>query len=261
LRDETPIRQAARRVPIHCQPVVDAKMAKMKKWGAIRPSASPWASPIVLVRKKDGSTRFCIDYRKVNDVTIKDAYPILWIDESLEALQGARYFTTLNLKSGYWQVEMREEDNPVMAFITKHRLFEWNVMSFGLTNAPATLQRLMERVLDGLQWKILALYLNDIIVYAPTAEEHVRRLAVVLDRCRQAGLKLKAAKCELMKRSVHFLGHVVDADGVQTDPEKVDQVRAWAIPKSMTEVRAFLGLTSYYRRFIHNYAEKGQTPS
>jgi hypothetical protein len=193
-------------------------MAKMKKLGTIRPSASPWASPIVLVRKKDGSTRFCVDYRKVNDVTIKDAYPIPWIEESLEALQGACYFTTLDLKSGYWQVEMREEDKPVTTFITKHGLYEWNVMQFGLTNAPATFQRLMERVLDWLQWKILALYLDGIIVYAPTVEEHVRRLAIVLDRCRQAGLKLKPAKCELMKRSVHFLGHVGNADGVRTDP-------------------------------------------
>jgi hypothetical protein len=125
-------------------------MAKMTKLGAIRPSVSPWVSPVVLVRKKDGFTRFCNDYRKVNDVTIKDAYPIPRVEESLEALQGARYFTTLDLKSGYWQVEMREEDKPVTAFITKHGLFEWNVMPFGLTNVPATFQRLMERVLDGL---------------------------------------------------------------------------------------------------------------
>jgi hypothetical protein len=194
LKDPTPIKQPPRRVPLHREHIVDEEMAKMKASDAIRPSTSPWASPIVLVKKKDDTTRFCVDYRKVNDVTIKDAYPLPRIEESLDALQGAKFFTTLDLKSGYWQVEMKEEDKPITAFSTKHGLYEWNVMPFGLTNAPATFQRLMEQVLQGLQWKILALHLDDIIIYAPTADEHVRRLALVLERCRTAGLKLKTSK-------------------------------------------------------------------
>jgi hypothetical protein len=207
-----------------------------------------------LVQKKDGAIRFCVDYRRVNDITLKDAYPLPRIEESLDALQGSRYFSTLDLKSGYWQVELREEDKPLTAFTTRRGLFEWNVMPFGLTNAPATFQRLMEKVLEGLQWKVCALYLDDIIVFAPTAEEHLRRLALVLDRCGQAGLKLKPSKCEIMKTRVSFLGHVVDASGIRTERTKVKMVEEWRTPQTVTEVRSFLGLTSYYRRFIPGYA-------
>ena len=245
--DAAPIRQAPRRIPLHQVDMVEEAMEDMKGSGVIRPSESPWASPVVIVRKKDGGCRFCIDYRRLNDVTIKDAYPLPRVEDSLDSLAGSAYFSTLDLKSGYWQVEMDEQSKAKTAFASKYGLWEWNVMPFGLTNAPATFQRLMERVLVGLQWKICALYLDDVIVMASTPMENIKRLGQVFERLRAAGLKLKAKKCTLLQQNVKFLGHVVNKDGVHTDPEKVIKIVEWRTPVDTTGVRAFIGLASYYR--------------
>ena len=251
----SPIKQAPRRVPMHQQATVRKHVEEMLQHGVVQPSTSPWAAPIVLVKKKDGTTRFCVDYRKLNDVTRKDAYPLPRIDETLDALSGAKIFTTLDLASGYWQVEVDDADREKTAFTTRHGLFEFQVMPFGLCNAPGTFQRLMEFVLAGLQWQTCLVYLDDVIVYGRDFDEHLERLREVFERLRQAGLKLKPSKCFLLRPKVPYLGHVISAEGVSTDPEKIEAVKCWPVPSRVTDVRSFLGLASYYRRFIQNFAE------
>ena len=253
--DARPIKQPARRVPFHMQKEVDSQIDQMLENDIIRPSTSPWASAIVLVKKKDGSRRFCIDYRRLNDVTMKDAYPLPRIDESLDQLSGAVWFSCIDLSSGYWQVEMAEEDKPKTAFATRRGLFEFNCMPFGLCNAPATFERLIEIVLAGLHWEICLVYLDDIIITAKSFDDMIINLDKVFNRIESAGLKVKARKCQLFKREVEFLGHIVNSAGVSTDPKKTECVRRWPIPNSVTEVRSFLGLCGYYRRFIKDYSE------
>ena len=227
----------------------------MQEKDVIEPSASPWASPIVLVRKKDGSTRFCVDYRKLNSVSRKDAYPLPRIDDTLDTLAGAQWFSTLDLISGYWQVEVDPRDRPKTAFCTTEGLFQFKVMPFGLCNAPATFQRLMDLVLAGLQWSHCLVYLDDVIVLGKSFSDHLQNLQTVFARLRQAGLKLKPTKCSLLQQKVQYLGHIVSRSGVAVDPAKVEKVQTWPVPKTIQEVRQFLGFCSYYRQFIQNFAQ------
>lgn len=251
---QVPLRQRARRLPIHQREEGERQVQDMLEKGLIEPSQSPWASPVVLVRKKDGSTRFCIDYRRLNDVTIKDAYPLPRIDESLDALSGADCFSTLDLASGYWQVGLAPAAKEKSAFVTNNGLYQFNVMPFGLSNAPSTFERLMERVLAGLQWQLCLVYLDDVIVFSQGIPQHIKRLEEVLTRIETAGLKLKPKKCHLFRRKVDFLGHVVSGQGIATNPEKIKAVEEWGTPKDLHEVRSFLGLCSYYRRFIKGFS-------
>ena len=215
--------------------------------GFIEPSDSPWASPIVLVAKKDGSTRFCIDYRWLNDVTRKDSIPLPRIDETIESLAGAEWLSTLNLASGYWQVSVAHGDREKTAFVTRKGLVQWKVMPFGLSNAPAKFSRLMEMVLRGINWERCLVYLDDIIVFGQSFDQALTNLVQVFKHLRQSGLRLKPSKCSLFQNSVKFLGHVVSKDGVACDPEKIDCVRDWETP-------SFVGFASYYRRFIPHFA-------
>jgi hypothetical protein len=202
----------------------------MLEGGVVEPSASPWASPIVLVQKKDGSTRFCVDYRKLNEVTRKDAYPLPRIDATLDTLHGSWWFSTLDLLSGYWQVEVAESDRPKTAFCTTEGLFQFRVMPFGLCNAPATFQRLMDLVLAGLQWGECLVYLDDVIVLGRTFQEHLCNLRSVLQRLLDSGLRLRPSKCSFFRDQVPYLGHIISRDGVATDPAKTEKVSSWPSP-------------------------------
>ena len=210
----------------------------------------------MLVRKKDGALRFCIDLRKLNARMIKDAQTLPRIKESLDSLCGAVIFTSLDLKSGYWQVELDEDSIPYTTFtVGPLGFYECLRMPFGLTNAPATFQHLMENCLGDLHLNWYIIYLDDIIIYSKTLEEHVKRLEAVFKKLSKAGLKLKLSKCEFFKSEITYLGHIVSNEGIATDPKKIKAIQLWPRPEKVTQVCKFAGLTNYYRKFIHNYAK------
>jgi len=251
--NEPAIKQNPRRIPIHKKQEVKDLITDMLDRDIIRPSSSPWSSPIVLVKKKDNSTRFCVDFRRVNEITKKDAYPIPRIDDTFDALSGAKLFSCVDMANGYWQVELQEEDKEKTAFSTPRGLFEFNVMPFGLTGAPSLFQRLMENVLKGLQFEICLIYLDDVVIFSATFEEHLERLKLVLNRFRENGLKLKRSKCHFAGTNVKCLGHIISDRGIQTDPEKIESIRSWPQPTNVRELKAFIGLASHYRRFIEDF--------
>lgn len=215
-----PIRQPARRIPAAQREEVRKLLKEMEEKRIIQPSKSPWASPVVLVKKKDGFTRFCVDYRRLNSVMHKDAYPLPRIDDTLQSLSGSKWFSTTDLLSGYWQVDIAENDREKTAFITHNGLFEFNVMPFGLCNAPATFQRLMNLALSGMLWSECLVYLDDIIIFGRTFEEHLSHLASVLERLREVNLKAKLSKCNFVQKQVLYLGHIISLEGIATDPSK-----------------------------------------
>ena len=255
IENARPVKEPPRRVPYHLQGDYDKAIDDMLAKNVIEPSTSPWAAGVVLVKKKDGSTRFCVDYRKLNRLTVKDAYPLPRIDDSLNQMSGAKWFCTLDLCSGYWQVEVEPRDRPKTGFVTRKGLFQFQVMPFGLCNAPATFERLMETVLAGLQWDICLIYLDDIIVYGRDFDEVIKNLSAVFERLLSAGLKLKPRKCKLFAREVEYLGHIVSEKGISTDPNKIEAVKTWSEPTNVTELRSYVGFCSYYRRYIENFAE------
>ncbi|KRX34141.1 Retrovirus-related Pol polyprotein from transposon 17.6, partial [Trichinella murrelli] len=252
--DAQPIRLCPRRIPWHFREQMDGLLTDMINKDIIEPSTSPWTAPVVLVKKKDGNVRFCVDFRKLNLVTKKDSYPLPRIDETIDTLAGAEWFSTLDLTSGYWQVPVAKEDREKTAFCTPKGLYQFKVMPFGLCNARATFQRVMDLTLTGLKWKKCLVYLDDIVIFGRTFQEHLNNLAEILQRIRQSGLKLKPAKCRLCAKEIPFLGHIVYRDGVRTNPSKTEKVASWPTPTSTSEVRTFLGLASYYRRFVKSFA-------
>ena len=251
----TPIRQAVRRICSVRREEVRGLLKQMQEKDVIQQSSSPWASLIVLVKKKDGTTRFCVDYRKLNNVTRKDAYPLPRIDSTLDTLSGSQWFSTLDLVSGYWQVEIDEKDQPKTAFCTTEGLYEFKVMPFGLCNAPATFQRLMDLVLAGLQWSHCLVYIDDVIILGRDYDDHLQNLQVVFERLLQAGLKLKPSKCAFFQQQVQYLGHLISPSGVRPDPTKTEKVATWPKPTSTRSVQQFLGFANYYRRFIKDFAQ------
>ena len=250
-----PIRQQPYRTPVVRRKKVAEMVEDMKHQGVIQPSCSPWASPIVLVPKKDGKLRFCVDYRRLNAITTKDVFPLPRVDDILDALGGAKYFSSLDLLSGYWQVQLDEEAVKKSAFITFNGLYEFTRMPFGLCNAPATFQRLMQRVLGGLLGKTCFVFLDDVLIASKTFEEHLEYLRAVLSRFCSAGLRLKPQKCTLLRRTIKYLGYMISPEGIYPDPEKTVKVANFPTPSDVSQVRQFLGLASYYRRFIANFAK------
>ena len=255
LSNQEPFKEAYRRIPPHLYTEVRNHLQDMINADVIRPSNSPFASPIVLVRKSDQTLRFCVDYRKLNSRTIHDAFPLPRVQETLDSLVGAKYFSSLDLKSGYWQVEVEECDKHKTAFTAGPLgFFEFNRMGFGLVNAPACFQRLMQMAMGDLHLKECLLYLDDIIVFSSTFEQHLERLESVFHRLQQANLKLKPSKCFLFKDQVKYLGHIVSQNGISTDPEKIETLKSWPVPRNVQDLRRFLGFAGYYRRFIKGYS-------
>jgi hypothetical protein len=222
--------------------------------GVIRTSGSAFGAPVLLTKKKDGTWRFCIDFRALNAITIKDKYPLPRIDELFDRLQGAKYFSKLDLRSGYWQIRVHADDVHKTAFRTRYGSYEWLVLPMGLTNAPATFMHLMNDVFRPYLDQFVVVFLDDILIYSRTLAEHRRHVRLVLDTLRQHQLYAKESKCEFFQDHVEFLGHRIDREGVHMMDEKVKAIRQWPPPKSVDEVRSFLGLAGYYRKFIRNFS-------
>ena len=255
INDARPVRCGPRRLaPAGLRREQDC-VREMLSGGQIEPSDSPWASPVVLVTKKDGSTRFCVDYRRLNSLTVKDAYPLPRIDDSLRLLGNQQWFSTMDLASGYWQVAMSPDAQKKAAFVTNEGLFQFRVMPFGLCNAPATFERLMDRVLCGMRWSRCLVYLDDVISFGKSVPEAIWRLEEVLARLSDFGLQLKAKKCTFMQTEVGFLGHIVGRSGLACDPNKLSAVRDWHEPTKLKGVRQFIGFVGYYRRFVKDFAK------
>ncbi|KAJ9536443.1 hypothetical protein OSB04_un000378 [Centaurea solstitialis] len=226
--------------------------------GFIRPSSSPWGAPVLFVKKKDGSFRMCIDYRELNKITIKNRYPLPRIDDLFDQLQGATYFSKIDLRSGYHQMRVREEDIAKTAFRTRYGHYEFLVMPFGLTNAPAVFMDLMNRVCRPYLDKFVIVFIDDILIYSQSKEDHEQHLRLILELLKAEKLYAKFSKCEFWIREVHFLGHVVNKEGIHVDPAKIEAIKKWEAPKTPTKIRQFLGLAGYYRRFIANFSKIAQ---
>ncbi len=257
--DERPVRQHARRLPQSQYEEMRKQVQTLADHGVIRPSYSDWASNVILVKKKDGSWRMCVDYRELNAKTKNiDPYLLPRIDNTIDSLSRAKFFCTLDLIQGYHQVELSESSKPKTAFITPRMSpsqWEYNYMPFGVMGGPSTFQRLMDRLLQGLEYRIALAYLDDIIVFGKTIEECIDRLRQVFERIRAAQLKLKAKKCSLFQKETLYLGHVVSSEGVKCDPAKIEAVKNWREPRTVKQVRSFLGMANYYNRFIKNFAD------
>ena len=226
--------------------------------GFIRPSVSPWGAPVLLVKKKDGTLRLCIDYRQLNQVTIKNKYPIPRIDDLFDQLQGAQVFSKIDLRSGYYQLKIKEEDISKTAFRTRYGHYEFLVMPFGLTNAPAAFIELMNRIFQPLLDICVIVFIDDILVYSKSNQEHEEHLRNVLSILREKKLYAKFSKCEFWLNEVAFLGHVISGKGISVDPRKIEAVVEWEVPTNVTEVRSFLGMAGYYRRFVEGFSRIAQ---
>jgi len=221
----------------------------------VRPSVSPWGAPMLLVKKKDGSMRLCIHYRQLNKVTIKNRYPLPRINDLMDQLVGARVFSKIDLRSGYNQIKVKHEDMQKMGFKTRYGHYEYLEMPFVVTNAPGVFIESMNRIFHAYLDHFVVVFIDDILIYSKTEEEHAEHLKIVLQVLKEKKLYAKLSKCEFWLNEVSFLGHVISGSGIDVDPSKVDAVSQWETPKSVTEIRSFLGLAGYYRRFIEGFSK------
>ncbi|KAH0784229.1 hypothetical protein KY290_003827 [Solanum tuberosum] len=231
-----------------------AQLKDLLDKGFIQPSISHWGAPVLFVKKKDGSLRMCIDYRQLNKVTIKNKYPLPRIDDLFDQLQGASYFSKIDLRSGYHQLRVRGVDVPKIAFRTRYGHFEFLVMSFGLTTALVAFMDLMNRVFRNFLDSFVIVFIDDILIYSKSEDDHMNHLRIVLQALKDHQLYAKFSKCEFWLRSVAFLGHIVSSEGIEVDPKKTDAVKSWPRPLNPSDIRSFLGLVGYYRRFVEGFS-------
>ncbi|GJS68945.1 putative reverse transcriptase domain-containing protein [Tanacetum coccineum] len=234
---------------------LSTQLQELSDKGFIRPSSSPWGAPVLFVKKKDGSFRMCIDYRELNKLTVKNRYPLPRIDDLFDQLQGSRVYSKIDLRSGYHQLRVREEDISKTAFRTRYGHYEFQVMPFGLTNAPAVFMDLMNRVCKPYLDRFVIVFIDDILIYSKSRKEHEGHLKLILNLLKKEELYAKFSKCEFWLSKVQFLGHVIDSEGIHVDPAKIEAIKDWASPKTPTEIRQFLGLAGYYRRFIEGFSK------
>ncbi|GJU01092.1 putative reverse transcriptase domain-containing protein [Tanacetum coccineum] len=250
-----PVARAPYRLaPSEMQELSD-QLQELADRGFIRPSTSPWGAPVLFVKKKDGSFRMCIDYRELNKLTVKNRYPLPRIDDLFDQLQGSSVYSKIDLRSGYHQLRVRDEDIPKTAFRTRYGHYEFQVMPFGLTNAPAVFMDLMNRVCKPYLDKFVIVFIDDILIYSRNKEEHADHLRIILELLKKEKLYAKFSKCDFWISIVQFLGHVIDSQGIHVDPAKIEAVKNWASPTTPTEVRQFLGLVGYYQRFIKDFSK------
>ena len=249
-----PVKLPNRRMPMHFKKDLRQKIDKFLEHKLITPCHSPYSSPAMLVPKKNGKLRLVIDYRQLNKQTVKSCWPLPSVEEIFDTLEGSCYFSTIDMSWGFYQLPLETNSQDYTAFSTPFGSFKWLVMPMGLTGSPPVFQSLMEKVLVGLTWKSTIPYLDDCIIFSRTAEEHIERLREVFQRFKDANLKINPLKCEFFRQHLPFLGHIVSRDGIQADPAKTSAVRQYPVPKSVTEVKSFLGLCSYYRRYVRDFA-------
>jgi len=254
-QEAKPSRQAPYRAGHKSRELIAEQVRKMRDAGVIEPAQSEWASPVVIVTKKDGSPRFCVDYRKLNAVTIRDSYPLPRMDDCIDSLGDARIFTTLDCNSGYWQIPIAEEDRDKTAFISHAGAWQFKRMPFGLTNAPATFQRALDILLAGVKWQFCLVYLDDVIIFSKEEEEHIRHVDHVLTVLRQAGVTLKLRKSEFFRKSVNYLGHTIRPGRLEILESGTEALREAKFPKNQTQLKSYLGSCNVYRRFVKHFAK------
>lgn len=257
--DALPIRKAPYRIPFALRQEVDDQMQDMLKKGVIRESNSPWSAPVVLVpiKSADGKPkyRFCVDYRALNAVTKFDSYPLPRFEETTSTLAGSRLFTVLDCYAGFWQINIKEDHREKTGFSVPSGHYEFNRMPYGISNSPASFQRLMDNVLRNLIGPECWIFIDDVLIFSDTVEEHARRLSNVLGRFEKANLQLQPSKCDFAKDQVSYLGYTLSYRGIESSPEKVRAVQEYPTPKNVKDVRAFLGLCSFYRRLVPKFAD------
>ena len=256
-----PHREGARRMSPHKSDACRKAIETLLEYDMIEPSKSPWACGVEMAKKKSDQLRFCCDFRYLNSVTVKDAYPIPRIDESLSKLGDKKFFTTLDLGSAFWQVTLRKQERDKTGFACELGLFQWKRMPFGTCNAMAIFQRLMAHALIGVTKKdgnLVMCYVDDAVIATPTLEDHIERLGEVLARMNRSGLKCKPSKCEILKDSIKYLGMMVDRHGIRPDPDAVEEFLPWKLPKTEHQLMSFLGFANYNREFIKGSSQKNR---
>jgi hypothetical protein len=231
------------------------QLEELLKKGYIHPSVSPRGAPVLFVKKKDGTLRLCIDFRQLNKVIVKNKYPLSRIDDLFNQLKGEKIFLKIDLRSGYHQVRIKDEDINKTAFRTRYGHYEFTVVLFGMSNAPVVFMCLMNGVFRDYLDKFVTVFLDDILVYSKSEEEHEQHLRMVLQVLREHQLYGKLSKCSFYQRQIHYLGHIISEEGIVVDPEKVEAIREWLAPRNVAEVRSFMGLAGYYRRFIAGFSK------